>query len=184
MVVVAGLVLAAGAGTRHGGPKALVRDGSGRPWLDVAHAALAGAGCAPVVVVLGAAAERARPLVPAGADVVVAADWHRGQAASLAAGLRALAARPVVDAVAVTLVDLPEQRPEAAARVVAGADPTSLRRAVFDGRPGHPVLIGRTHWTPLLDVLTGDEGARPYLRAHDVEPVDCTDVGGGDDVDA
>ncbi|TCI98697.1 nucleotidyltransferase family protein [Aeromicrobium sp. IC_218] len=177
---VVGLVLAAGAGRRFGGPKALARDASGRPWLQLAHDALAEGGCPHVTVVLGAGAEEARSLVPDGARVVVAPDWQRGQSASLAVGLRAL---PPAAAVAVTLVDLPGQRAEAVARVVRGASTASLRRAVFAGRPGHPVLLGRDHWSALLDVLAGDEGARPYLRVHDVTAVDCTDLGGGQDVD-
>lgn len=177
---VVGLVLAAGGGRRFGGPKALARDASGRPWLALAHDALVAGGCADVTVVLGAAADRARSLVPDGARVVVAPDWQRGQSASLATGLRAL---PPAAAVAVTLVDLPGQRAEAVARVVRHAQPDSLRRAVFAGRPGHPVLLGRDHWAGLLDVLAGDEGARPYLAAHDVTAVDCTDLGGGQDVD-
>lgn len=177
---VVGLLLAAGAGRRFGGPKALARDEAGRPWLQLAHDALVAGGCRDVTVVLGAGAQQVRALVPGGARVVVADDWERGQSASLAAGVRAL---PLADAVAVTLVDLPGQRADTVARVVRGAGPSSLRRAVFDGRPGHPVLLGRDHWAGLLDVLAGDEGARPYLRAHGVAGVDCTDLGGGDDVD-
>ncbi len=177
---VAGLVLAAGAGTRRGGPKALVTEPDGSSWLGRAHDALVGGGCSSVTVVLGAGADAARPLVPPGAHVVVADDWDRGQSASLAAGLRSL---PPADAVAVTLVDLPRQRAEAVARVVSGATPSALRRAVFDGVPGHPVLLGRDHWAPLLDVLAGDRGARDYLRSRGTVPVDCTDLGGGEDVD-
>lgn len=177
---VVGLLLAAGAGRRFGGPKALARDASGRPWLRLAHDALVEGGCTDVTVVLGAAADEARALVPDGARVVVADDWERGQSASLAAGLRAL---PPAVAVAVTLVDLPGQTAAAVARVGHDARPASLRRAVFGGRPGHPVLLGRDHWADLLDVLAGDEGARTYLRSHGAEGVDCTDLGGGEDVD-
>ncbi|MFD1150126.1 NTP transferase domain-containing protein, partial [Saccharothrix hoggarensis] len=50
---VAGLLLAAGAGRRFGGPKALVAHG-GVLWVDRVAAVLRDAGCAPVVVVLGA----------------------------------------------------------------------------------------------------------------------------------
>jgi molybdenum cofactor cytidylyltransferase len=181
---VVGLLLAAGAGRRRGGPKALAHDADGRPWVALAHDALVGGGCTSVAVVLGAGADEARALVPDGARVVVAQDWAQGQSASLAAGLRAVAdAAPDAVAVAVTLVDLPDQRAAAVARVAAGATSSTLRRATFGGRPGHPVVLGRDHWGPLLDVLTGDEGARPYLRAHGVITVDCSDLGGGDDVD-
>ncbi|MDM4762857.1 NTP transferase domain-containing protein [Galbitalea sp. SE-J8] len=82
-----GLILAAGAGTRAGGPKAL------RPGvLARTVALLRESGCRDVIVVLGASADAARPLVPAGARIVVADDWSEGLAASLRAGLRAAAA--------------------------------------------------------------------------------------------
>ena len=59
----------------------------------------------------------------------------------------------------------------------------TLRRAVFDGRPGHPVVLGRRHWAPLLGELTGDSGARAYLAARDVVEIECADLGTGLDVD-
>jgi CTP:molybdopterin cytidylyltransferase MocA len=67
MVATHGLLLAAGAGRRYGGPKALV---DGRLWhaLDV----LAEGGCSDRTVVLGAEADRIRTLVPADVAVVVA----------------------------------------------------------------------------------------------------------------
>ena len=86
---VSGLVLAAGAGTRAGGPKALRRDEAGSPWLQLAVTALRAGGCADVTVVLGAGAAEARSLVPDDVAVVVADDWQQGLSASLRAGLRA-----------------------------------------------------------------------------------------------
>jgi CTP:molybdopterin cytidylyltransferase MocA len=65
-VTVCGVVLAAGAGTRFGGPKALARTAAGEPWLALAVGTLRAAGCEPVVVVLGTGADEAEPLVPAG----------------------------------------------------------------------------------------------------------------------
>ena len=58
-----------------------------------------------------------------------------------------------------------------------------LARAVFDGRPGHPVLIARHHWTPAAATLSGDRGARAYLDAHGVVDVECGDLYDGHDVD-
>jgi len=55
-----GVVLAAGEGRRMGMPKALVRDPDGTSWLRRAVETLSDAGCAPVVVVLGAQADEAR----------------------------------------------------------------------------------------------------------------------------
>ncbi|WP_419706095.1 nucleotidyltransferase family protein [Promicromonospora sp. NFX87] len=198
-----GVVLAGGGGSRFGMPKALVRGDDGTPWLDLACRALLDGGCADVVVVLGARADEAQELVPATATAVVAADWASGIAASLRAGLAAAesvyagaatasggapAGTSRADVAVVSLVDLPGLRADAVRRVLAVAgEPDAaqhaLARAVYGGEPGHPVLVGRAHWRPLADAVRGDTGAGPYLRARAAVAVDCTDLGGGDDVD-
>ncbi|WP_246081544.1 nucleotidyltransferase family protein [Nocardioides litoris] len=180
-----GLLLAAGGGSRMGRPKALVSDDDGTSWLVRSVATLRAAGCTKVVVVLGASADEAQALVdddPA-VRVVVADDWAEGMAASLSTGLCALQ-EPDGDVALVTLVDLPDVGPEVGRRVLAAADgPTSLARAVYDGRPGHPVLMGRDHWFPAAAVVEGDEGARDYLREHGCVAVECGDLATGRDVD-
>ncbi|MFC8797504.1 NTP transferase domain-containing protein [Promicromonospora sp. NPDC057138] len=182
-----GVVLAAGAGSRFGMAKALVRGDDGVPWVQLACRALLDGGCRDVVVVLGARAGEAEELVPAGATSVVAADWASGIAASLRAGLAA-AGDTGADAAVVSLVDLPGLRADAVRRVLATVpEPDTARhalaRATYGGEPGHPVLLGRAHWRPLAAAVHGDTGAGPYLRAHGAALVDCTDLGGGDDVD-
>ncbi|WP_228453151.1 nucleotidyltransferase family protein [Rathayibacter toxicus] len=181
MVAVVGIVLAAGAGQRAGGPKALRRDEAGVPWLELAVRRLSAVGCAQLLVVLGAEAERARRLVPAGAEVIVAADWSTGVSASLRAGLTSAAA----DAALVTLVDLPDEPARVGARLLAAAAPGrhSLARAVYRGRPGHPVLLGRAHWPTVLADAQGDTGARDYLRAAGALEVECGDLASGHDHD-
>ena len=176
-----GLVLAAGAGRRFGGPKALARTPEGVPWTALSVRMLDAAGCARVLVVLGAEADAARALVPSSAEVVVADRWAEGMGASLAAGL---ATASTASAVLVTLVDLPGLPVEAALRVI-GADPGpgSLRRAVYRGRPGHPVLIGAQHLPGLVAGLTGDRGGRDQLAAAGVEEVECGDLFSGADQD-
>ncbi|MFB2597602.1 NTP transferase domain-containing protein [Herbiconiux sp. P17] len=141
-----------------------------------------------------AAATTAPPTPSRRITIVVAPDWAEGIGASLRAGLAAAeswGAEPNARApgdharfAVVTLVDLPELRPEAIRRVAEGATETTLRQASYGGRPGHPVVIGAAHFAALAATLDGDVGARPYLTAHGVEAVDCTDLGGGDDVDA
>lgn len=171
-----GLLLAAGAGRRYGGPKALV-DG----WLQHALEVLADGGCADVSVVLGAEADRVRRLVPAHLQVVVADDWADGMGASLRAGLAHL---PDAEAVVVHLVDLPDVGAEVVRRVLAaGHSPATLARATYGGVPGHPVLLGRDHWPGVRASATGDQGARAYLATHDVTLVECGDLATGHDVD-
>ncbi|MFZ2172736.1 MAG: nucleotidyltransferase family protein [Rhodococcus sp. (in: high G+C Gram-positive bacteria)] len=185
---VAGVLLAAGGGTRMGMPKALVTGKNGEPWLTRAVRVLSTAGCMPTIVILGARASDAEALLPAGVPVTVgiAEDWRSGMSASLRRGLEVAETFENVDAVVITLVDLPDLGVDAVQRIAA-VDPdvirSSLRQARYDGRPGHPVLIGRDHWKPLRQSLTGDTGAKKYLTAHGAEMVDCSDLGTGRDVD-
>jgi molybdenum cofactor cytidylyltransferase/nicotine blue oxidoreductase len=177
---VAGLVLAAGGGRRYGMPKALVeRDGE----LLVERALrTARAVCAPVVVVLGAAAEEVRRRADlAGATVVVNDEWESGMASSLRAGLTALPGD--VDAVLVLLVDMPGMTPDALARLAERAAPDALAVATYDAVRGHPVLLGREHWAGVSGTVRGDEGARRYLAAHDVAEIDCTGLADPEDLD-
>jgi len=188
-VTTAGLLLAAGAGRRMGGPKALLRpDPDGPTLLETALAHLRAAGLDQVVAVLGAAADEAAPLAGATtAQVVVAEGWAEGMGASLRAGLAHLADAPAgVHAALVTLVDLPDVGPEVLARMAAAADaagPDVLLRATYDGVPGHPVVLGRAHWAAVARTATGDRGARDHLATHPPTPVECGDVGGGRDLD-
>ncbi|TNM64343.1 DUF4031 domain-containing protein [Streptomyces sp. NP160] len=185
------VLLAAGAGTRFGGPKALARDDDGEPWLVQRVRALRQGGCDRVLVVLGAQAESARELVPAdgAVAVVVAPDWADGMSASLRTGLAALAAQePPVAAALVALVDTPGLRPEVVRRVLgavrtARPTPSALARATYGGRPGHPVLLGRAHWSAAAAAARGDRGAGPYLRAAGAALVECGDLDDGADLD-
>lgn len=180
---VVGLLLAAGAGSRMGRPKALVVDAEG-PWLPRAVAVLRDGGCDAVTVVLGAAVTEALPLLEGlDVEVVEAGDWRSGMSASLAAGVRALESHGDAVAGLVHLVDLPDVGPAVVARLRDGAGASSLARAVYGGRPGHPVLLGRDHWAGVLRDLDGDQGAKEYLARHRARPVECGDLASGHDVD-
>lgn len=180
-VTVTGVLLAAGAGTRMGFPKALARDPDGTSWLVRSVAVLREGGCDRVVVVLGARAEEAKALVPPDVQVVVAEDWADGMAASLRCGLQAL---DVGELAVLTLVDLPDVRPDVVERVLALASgPTALVRASYDGLPGHPVVLGRDHWAAVADDVVGDQGAQRYLRRHRCAMVECGDLATGADQD-
>ncbi|MGV0741580.1 nucleotidyltransferase family protein [Mycolicibacterium sp. XJ870] len=171
---VAGVVLAGGAGSRFGMPKVLAEQGE---WLRAAVRALADAGCDDVVVVLGAAVVD----VPAPARAVIATDWADGLSASLRAGISAVGA---ADLAVLHLVDTPDVGADVVRRVLAAAPDSGLARAVYAGRPGHPVAVARRHWPALLASLHGDEGARPFLRGRtDVVAVDCSDLATGADID-
>lgn len=181
-----GLVLAAGAGTRFGGPKALARADDGTPWLALAVAALRAGGCGEVIVVLGAGADAAVSLVPDGVRVVVAEDWAEGLSRSLRAGLAAASAlEPRPTAAVVVPVDAPELPAAAVARVIGAGDgrDDALARASYGGAPGHPALLGAAHWTAIAAEVRGDAGAGGYLSRHGAEGVECADLWSGDDRD-
>ena len=173
-----------------GRPKALVRHSDGTSWLNRAVSAVAAGGCDPVVVVLGAEAERAvdilneRPEADPPVRWVEATDWPQGMGASLRRGLEA-ATDTLATTACVTLVDLTDVGPDVVKRVVAavGDDPRVLGRAAYSGVPGHPVLLGREHWSAVAAGAVGDRGARDYLAAHDVQLVECGDLATGIDRD-
>jgi CTP:molybdopterin cytidylyltransferase MocA len=179
-----GLLLAAGAGRRMGRPKALVSDESG-PWLPHAVETLQAGGCDRVVVVLGASADEARRLLdPHEVTIVVAHDWEDGMGASLAAGLGHVLHGDATRCL-VSLVDLPDVGPDVVRRMLDRPEAAdALARATYDGRPGHPVLLGRDHWAGVLATSTGDKGARDYLASHQPERVECGDLATGADVDS
>ena len=183
MSTVAGLVLAAGGGRRYGMPKALVEyEGS----LLVERAVrTARAVCDPVLVVLGAqAVDVWRTADLDGATVLANRDWETGMASSLRTGLDGLRGWPGrIDAVLVTLVDMPGMTPEALRVLTAHAAPDALAIATYDGVRGHPVLLGREHWAGVAGTATGDEGARRYLATHEVTEVDCTGLADPTDLD-
>ncbi|WP_410591655.1 NTP transferase domain-containing protein [Amycolatopsis sp. lyj-23] len=179
---VAGLLLAAGAGRRFGGPKALV-ELDGEPLVLRALRALTAAGCEPVRVVVGASGEEVRALLPDPGQAVVAEDWASGMGASLRAGLGSLDGTDRAAAL-VHLVDLPWVGPEILARVAARASSTTVARASYDGVPGHPVLLGRRWWGEIAETARGDRGARDWLATRDdLTLVECGDLGSGRDVD-
>jgi nicotine blue oxidoreductase len=178
-VIVAGLVLAAGEGTRLGTPKALV-EVDGQRLVDRAVSVLRDGGSEPVVVVLGAA-----DVEVAGAVVTRNPSWSSGMGSSLRAGLSTVD-RLDVGAVVVTLVDTPGVSAAVVDRLVtacaAGAD---LAVATYGGQQRTPVLLARAHWAEAAEMAVGDVGARAFVRAHQhlVIEVECADVGSADDVD-
>lgn len=139
------------------------------------------AGCAPVVVVLGAAADQVRAQAElTGVTVVVDSAWGRGLGSSLRTGLRAVADE-AVEAVLVMPVDMPGVTPQAVRRVAALPYPEALVCATYGGVRGYPMLFGRRHWAGIATLANADVGARPYLLAHKDEIVDisCDSVADG-----
>jgi CTP:molybdopterin cytidylyltransferase MocA len=159
--VIAAVVLAAGAGSRFGGPKQRLLL---PPVLDAVRAS-----CVEELLVV-AGAHRLELDVP----VVECDEWERGPGASLRCGLQALPAE--TEAAVVVLADGPDLSPAAIDRVVGAwrSGAGAIVAASYRGDRGHPVVLDRAAWP-----LVPDEGARA------LEPVlvPCDDLGSPGDVD-
>lgn len=181
---IAGLVLAAGGGTRFGQPKALALL-HGVPLAQRAVALLRQGGCSPVHLVLGAQAQAVTEAADLTEAIVVHnPDWESGLGSSLQAGLASLPSTAA--AVAIILADQPLIGPQAVRRVIAAhAAGAAVAVATYGGHFGHPVLLSRRTWPEVARLAQGDTGARPYLRAHPelVVQVPCDGTGTPEDVD-
>jgi molybdenum cofactor cytidylyltransferase len=177
--VSAGLILAAGESRRMGFPKALLRYRE-ETFLD-RLAGLFAARCAPVIVVLGAEAERIRARV-CPATFVVNPDWARGQTTSMQCGLRAVP--PEADGVLFTLVDHPAVAPATIDALLAEPCAALVRVPRYHGRRGHPIWFARAIIHEFL-ALPDTGAARDVVRGHaaETEFLDVEDPGILADID-
>jgi CTP:molybdopterin cytidylyltransferase MocA len=178
-VSIAGLVLAAGAGRRFGGPKAIVML-DGERLVDRATRLVREGGCAPIIVVSGAV-----PLDVVAARVVENPQWASGMGSSLRVGLAA-AREMDAAAVVVALVDTPWVGVDAVRRLRAAHERGAvIAVATYNGEPRHPVLLGRETWDQAASLAVGDIGARALIagRPDLIVEVPCDDTGDPRDID-
>ncbi len=165
---VAGIILAAGCGSRMGKTKQLLPLGRttllGRV-LDTVW----GSGLDCVVLVLGFEAGRIRRALglgcpdKTGIQVIDTPDWHKGQSFSVAAGLKALP--PDVDGALFLLGDQPLVTGQTLHHLVSAFQASDhwILAPCFKGQRGNPVLVASS----LFDRLTqpaGDAGARVLFK--------------------
>lgn len=121
----------------------------------------------PVVVVLGAEAERIRPTLSHLPVLITEnAAWAEGMAASIREGvstLRQFSRR--LDAAIIALCDQPAFSADTIVQLIAAHRTTgrSIVAARYAGRHGAPALFRREHFTTLTQ-LTGEAGARELLN--------------------
>ena len=159
-------ILAAGASTRMGSLKQLLAL-EGTPLLVRAVEAALASPAWPVVVVLGAEAEKLRATL-ARYPVIVTENpaWSEGMASSIRAGITTLQQfSRGLDAALIALCDQPAFSPATIDALVATqrATGSSIVAARYSGRHGAPALFLREHF-PTLAALTGEEGARELLN--------------------
>jgi molybdenum cofactor cytidylyltransferase len=181
---VSAILLAAGAGSRFGGGK-LLADFEGRPLIEHALITLREAPVGETVVVVGPDAEKLREVCgPFGARLVENPDWEQGQSTSVKSGLRAMGL--LTRAALVLLGDQPLVGTEVVVRLVAAFEGgAKVAVATYGGKRRNPALFSREVWPLLLEELSGDEGARRFMRCHPdlVVEVPCDEVGSPADVD-
>jgi molybdenum cofactor cytidylyltransferase len=206
-LVLAAIVLAAGAGSRYSsqpGAK-LLTELDGRPVLSHVLMAVREADPATTVVVLGhGAAEIERTIHWRGELRVINWAPQRGLASSLQAGIHALLALPdSFDGAFIVLGDQPRLRTDvlsalaAAAGRVRPADrplvvpcygastgAAALEAATADRGPGprNPVLLLRPAWS-WVDELEGDRGLAPLIDRNPDQVLDVPVSGDMPDVD-
>jgi len=157
------IVLAAGASTRFGSPKQLVRV-AGRPLLHSALARAADVAGSAVSVVLGAHAAELTPLLThSQALIVINRDWREGIASSIRAGVSRLP--PSCNAVLLMLADQAAVTAEDLKRLVSAwrRQPDYIVAARYGMTTGVPAVFPRSVFSDLA-ALRGDTGARALLQ--------------------
>ena len=162
-VSAAAILLAAGASSRMGESKALL-DWGGRPLVAAQVAALAAAGCDPVIVVLGSQAGAVRRALPRGARWTINGAWRQGRAGSIRAGARAVPRH--AERVVVASVDQPCSAAAVGALVEALGANREARIAVprHGGRNGHPPVFDAALLPELRRASERGEGLREVRR--------------------
>lgn len=186
--MIAGIILAAGASSRMGSPKALLGY-RGEAFIE-RLVRVTSAVCDPVIVVLGYHADAIRPKIEHSTTIAINPAPERGQLSSLQTGLAALPQD--AEGFLFIPVDSPAVEIETVERVAAEfrrRDPGTLLvipRISFDEgvKRGHPVFGTRTIADELL-ALPPTAKASDVIHAHIPETVyvDVTDTGILTDID-
>ncbi len=168
--MISSIILAAGASTRMGAPKALL-DWGGEPLICFEIRQLHEAGVDEVVVVLGHRSDAIRRLLATTrCRVMNNPHFHAGRVRSLHIGAKAVDRD--ADAILVQNVDQP--RPAEFLRALLGAHPEGAiaTRPFVAGRHGHPIVVGGCLRAELMAATDEDEGMRGVLRAHSSAIID------------
>ena len=187
--MISAIVLAAGASSRMGHPKAALTLGqTGETLIARVIRTMLSGGAPEVVVVAGAHVDEVRNALPTRerrARLVEHAGWQEGQLSSLLAGLAAID-QPLLEGALVTLVDVPLVTPGTVAAVIAGWRRTRapIVRPANGDRHGHPVLFDRSIFQDLREA-DPNVGAKAVFAKHRLRIVniEVNDPGAFEDID-
>ncbi len=157
------IVLAAGASTRFGSAKQLVRI-AGRPMLHATVTRAVEVAGNAVIVVLGARAAELAPLLShSPASIVINRHWREGLGSSIRAGVARLPA--ACAGVLLLLADQAAVTAEDLRRLVGGwrRQTEYTAAAVYGSTVGVPAIFPRSAFAELLR-LRGDQGARALIH--------------------
>jgi molybdenum cofactor cytidylyltransferase len=157
------IVLAAGASTRFGSPKQLVRL-EGRPMMHAAVARAVEVAGQAVTVVLGANAADLAPLLRhSPASVIVNREWSEGLGSSIRTGVLRLPSS--ADGVLIMLADQPAVTADDLRRLVETwrRQQDFIVASFYEATTGVPAIFPRTLFSALTE-LRGDQGARVLIN--------------------
>ncbi|MBW4558958.1 MAG: nucleotidyltransferase family protein [Trichormus sp. ATA11-4-KO1] len=167
------IILAAGASTRMGTPKQLLKYGQQSLIYHVVEVAIASV-CHPVIVVIGADAERIKQEIePLQVHTVENPLWVEGMSTSIRVGMETLnAINPEAEAVVLMLCDQPLVFPQLINQLVE-IHQTTLKLIVaseYADILGVPALFNRVLFSKLI-TLSGMSGARQIIKKYAQEVI-------------
>src|SRR5215472_7433093 len=176
--MLAAVILSGGASSRMGSPKALLPY-QGRPFLEHLLEITTRPEIGARKVVLGADADSIAKAIPLKAhEMVINADWEKGQLSSIQAALRSLP--PGTDGMLLCLIDHPLISSALVGELIECfyKSKKTVVLPVYEGRRGHPVIFSAALYEELLQAPL-ETGARAVVWAHaaDVEEVRTNEEG-------
>lgn len=162
------VILAAGASSRLGKPKQLLKH-NGKSLLQNTIDTAIASDVDPVIVVLGANAEQvSKEINKSKIHVIINTEWEEGMASSLVTGLNELLfISSSTDAVILIVCDQPHVSPELINELIDTQKQTGkpIVTCNYGEAIGPPALFHRSLFSELMQ-LKGDVGARKIIQQH------------------
>jgi len=175
-MIIKAAVLSAGASSRMGEPKALLKI-NGKNFIQIITEKIRKAGIKDICIVLGSNAEALRNSIGVeNVRILVNRDWEKGQLSSLKTAVRNTGSD--TDSLLAALIDHPMIKTDTIVKIIDSYRKSRADIVIPDykGRGGHPVLYSRNVFKGLMEAPLS-EGARAVVRSTEyiVERVDVDD---------